>query len=308
MNLACVSLPGYNWQCGLKYTGINLQTLQDKNLIFTLENKIRGGVSSVMGDGNVKSDESKKILYIDASNLYGHSMSQVLPCDEIEMWHGHPDLYMKKLEENLLTPDDSDIGSFIEVDLKYPYNIKEKTKNFQFYSENKIIPEDQYNDYMKKLKPKNYRKTKKLICDWTDEKNSLILYTMFIFHVRHGMIIDKYRETNSFRQSKWLDKYINFITQKLIKAKNEFENDFYKLFKNALYGRTTENVRNRLRLEFIKNYEYKKPIKQLSKLAYAGIHKSCVYCDSSSFKQNEVKMNKPIYSGFSVLELSKSHV
>ena len=25
----CVSLPGYTWQCGLKYTGINLQTLQD---------------------------------------------------------------------------------------------------------------------------------------------------------------------------------------------------------------------------------------------------------------------------------------
>ena len=32
------------------------------------------------------------------------------------MWHGHPDLYLKKLEEILNTPDDSDIGKFIEVD------------------------------------------------------------------------------------------------------------------------------------------------------------------------------------------------
>ena len=38
--LYCVSLPSYTWQCGLKYTGINLQTLQDKDLALTLENKI----------------------------------------------------------------------------------------------------------------------------------------------------------------------------------------------------------------------------------------------------------------------------
>ena len=45
-----------------------------------------------MGDRYVKSDESKEILYMNATNFYGHSMSQMLPYDEIEMWHGHPDL------------------------------------------------------------------------------------------------------------------------------------------------------------------------------------------------------------------------
>ena len=59
--LYCVSLPGYTWQCGLKYTGINLQTLQDKDMILLLENNIRGGISSVMGDRYVISDENKKI-------------------------------------------------------------------------------------------------------------------------------------------------------------------------------------------------------------------------------------------------------
>ena len=52
--LYCVSLPGYTWECGLKYPGINLQTLQDKDLILTLENNIRGGISSVMDDRYVK--------------------------------------------------------------------------------------------------------------------------------------------------------------------------------------------------------------------------------------------------------------
>ena len=31
--LYCVSLPGYTYQCALKYTDIKLQTLQDKDLI-----------------------------------------------------------------------------------------------------------------------------------------------------------------------------------------------------------------------------------------------------------------------------------
>ena len=126
--LYCVSLPGYTYQCALKYTNIKLQTLQDKDLILLIENNIRGGISSVMGDRYVKSDENKRKLYVDANNLYGHSMSQFLPYDEIEMWHGDPNKYWRWLDEILNTPDDADIGYFVEVDLKYPHNIKEKTK------------------------------------------------------------------------------------------------------------------------------------------------------------------------------------
>ena len=59
--LYCVSLPGYTWECGLKYTGINSQTLQDKDLTSLLENNMRGGISSVMGDRYIHSDENKKI-------------------------------------------------------------------------------------------------------------------------------------------------------------------------------------------------------------------------------------------------------
>ena len=125
----------------MKYTDNKLQTLQDKDKILLLENNIHGGISSVMGDRYVKSDENKMITYMEATNLYGHPMSQMLPYDEIQIWHGHPDLHMNWLEEILNTPDDSDIGYFVEFDLKYPDNIKEKTKNFPFCPENKIFPE-----------------------------------------------------------------------------------------------------------------------------------------------------------------------
>ena len=65
----------------------------------------------------------KKILYVDANNLYGHSMSQSLPCDETNFDRN------VKLEEILKTPSDSDIEYFIEVDRKYLDNIREKTQN-----------------------------------------------------------------------------------------------------------------------------------------------------------------------------------
>ena len=60
--LYCVGLPGCTWQGGLKYTGIKLQTLQGEDLILTLENNICGGISSVMGDRYVKSDENNRII------------------------------------------------------------------------------------------------------------------------------------------------------------------------------------------------------------------------------------------------------
>ena len=76
--LYCVSLPGYTYQCAFKYTDVKLQTLQDKDLILLKENNIRGGISSVMGDRYVKSDENNTVIYVDATNLYGYSMSQLL--------------------------------------------------------------------------------------------------------------------------------------------------------------------------------------------------------------------------------------
>ena len=73
----------------------------------------------------------KKILYIDANNLYGDSTSQPLSYDEIKFDNN------VKLEDILNTPDDSDIGYFIQVILKYSDKIKEQTRCFPFAPENK---------------------------------------------------------------------------------------------------------------------------------------------------------------------------
>ena len=115
----------------MNYSGINLETLQNRDFILLLENNIRGGISSFI-DIYAKSDEKKKILYIDATNLYGWAMSEYLPYDE--------NIFSKKfkLEDFLSTPDDSDFGDFLDVDIKKSGSLKKKkTKNFPFAPENK---------------------------------------------------------------------------------------------------------------------------------------------------------------------------
>ena len=96
---------------------------------------------------------------------------------------------------------------------------------------------------------------------------------MLKFYVKHGMIVDKVHNVISFKQSRWLEEYISFKTQKLNKAKNDFEKDFYKLLNNAFYGKTMENVRNPLKIKFFKKDDFRELIKQQSKLTFNGIHK-----------------------------------
>ena len=226
-------------------------------------------------------------------------MSQSLPFDELKFDNN------VKLEDTLNTPDDSDIGYFIEVDLIYPNIKKEKTKDFPFTPVNKKIIPDKFSDYIKEIKPDTYFQTKKLICGLSDKKNYLVHYRMLKFYLRHGMIVGKVHNIISFRQSRWLKKYISFNTQKRNQALKDFEKYFYKLLNNAFYGKTMENVRNRLKIKFVKKDDCREIKKQQSKLTFNGIHKSYKNCDSYTLKQNEVLMDKPIYLGFTVLELSK---
>ena len=92
--LYCVSLRGHTYQFASKYRDIKLQTHQDKDLILLTEHNIGGGITSVMGGRYVKTNDNNKILHVDTTNIYGQSVSQMLIYDEIELWHGFPDLYM----------------------------------------------------------------------------------------------------------------------------------------------------------------------------------------------------------------------
>ena len=123
-------------------------------------------------------------------------MSQPLPFDEIKFDRN------VKLKDNLSTPADSDVGYFAEIDLKYPDEVKEKTKNFPF-SPQKKNPKEEFRKHMNVIKNDNYTQIK-LIFDWTYKKFSFH-YRKSRFYVRHGKTAEKVHEKFSIKQSKWLE-------------------------------------------------------------------------------------------------------
>ena len=77
-----------------------------------------------MSDGYLKSDENEKIMYIDAIDFYGWTVSELLPYDESKFDRN------VKLEDIINSPDDSDIRYLAEVALKNSDKKEEKTENF----------------------------------------------------------------------------------------------------------------------------------------------------------------------------------
>ena len=94
---------------------------------------------------------------------------------------------------------------------------------------------------------------------------------MLKLYVRNRMEVEKIPTVLSFKQSKWLEKYISFKTRKRRMVKNDFEKDFYKILKNCFYGKTMETVRYENKVEFIRKYGTNRITKQQSKLTFNGI-------------------------------------
>ena len=311
------SLPGYTWKAGLKLTKIKLDFRKDKQLLLLLENNIRGRISSVMGPRYIESNENTKLLYIDANNLYGWAMSQYLPTGDFKKMRSFANLccgeamqydsaLMNEIKEDILnTPDDNEYGYFIECDLEYPADIKEKTENFPLCPYQTKADPECFSEYMNSVKQPNYKPTEKLMCDLTNKNNYMMHYRMFKFYTNLGMKVRKIHMIYGFKQSLWFEKYINHNTQKRTKAKTNFEKDLYKLMNNAFFGKTMENVRERVNIQILHHTNVDQIIKRQSKLSFKGIVNH--YSEFSVYKYDKEKavFDKPIYLGFSVLELSK---
>ena len=100
-------------------------------------------------------------------------------------------------------------------------------------------------------------------------------------------------------------KKICYNTEKLNSAKIDFEKEFKDIHKNSIYRKTKENVRIKENIDFNRKDDKDEVIKEQSKLSFNGILQSYTNYDSYTFKQNEMLMDKPIYTGLAVLELSK---
>ena len=135
------------------------------------------------------------------------------------------------------------------------------------------------------------------------KKNYVVYYRNLKYQLSEGLIVKKFHRILEFKQSAWMKPYIDFNTQKRKEATNEADKNLFKLLNNAVYGKTMENMRKRIKIRITTNE--KDSLKYISRPTYIGHKKFGENLVVIHEKKELLTLNKPVYVGCTVLELIK---
>lgn len=305
-NLDCeyyYTAPGLSWDAMLKYTKVKLELLTDIAMFEFVESGIRGGLSQIShryAKANnkymkkyEKSKEDSYIVYLDANNLYGFAMCEYLPMKDFK-WN--EDNWTK--EDIMKLDDKGNKGYMFKVDLSIPESLHDYFNNYVPCPDNMVIEKEYVADWMKA----DYKqsKIKKLCCSFLDKKDYVVNYRYLKLALSLGVELVKVSQVLEYTQKDFMKPYIILNTEMRQKAKNGFEKDFYKLMNNSVYGKTMENVRNRINFRLINTEKQALAVKNLTKYTIfnddlVGVH----------IQRQEIELCKPIYLGQNILDDSK---
>ena len=147
-------------------------------------------------------------------------------------------------------------------------------------------------------------KCKKLACNLYHKKNYVVHIRSLKQVLNYGLILKKVHRVIQFYQEAWLKPYIDINTELRKKAKNDFEKDFFKLMNNSLFGKIMENVRKHRDIKLVTTD--KRSNRLVSEPNYHATRWFSGNLLAIEMKKTKVKMNKPIYLGLSILEISKT--
>ena len=194
-------------------------------MFLTYEEGIRGGICNKVhsyAEANNKymktydkNKESSFLMYVDANDLYGWAMSKKLPLDGfkcVDVLSMFTEDFIKSYSE------EGDVGYLLAVDMKYPKTLRMLHSNLPFLPEKMKI-----------------NKCPKLVCNVTDKENYSIHIVALKEALNHGLKLIRVHSVISFRQEHWLKPYIDLNTELRENAKNESEQDFYKLKINYIW-------------------------------------------------------------------------
>ena len=146
-------------------------------------------------------------------------------------------------------------------------------------------------------------KCKKLVCNLRNKEKYVVHIRSLKQALNHELKLKKVHRIIEFNQEVWLKTYIDMNTELRKIAKNDFEKDFFKLMNNAVLGKTMENVRKHRDIKLVTT------VKNKSKLVPEPNYHTMNYISENlsiiEMKKTKIKMNKPIYLGLSILEISK---
>jgi hypothetical protein len=185
--------------------------------------------------------------------------------------------------------DDADVGYILEVDVDYPEELHDLHADLSLLAEHFIPPGSTQTKLCTTLKHK---------------KNYVVHYVALKQALELGLKLTKIHRVIKFNLSHWLRPYIEMNNLLRRGALNKFKDGFFKDMVNIIYGKMMEQVRERLRIELALSEE------EVGKLVA-----SPAFLDRTVYTENvvavhlakeKITLNKPIYGGLAVLDLSKS--
>ena len=327
-----------------RYTRVRLERLSDADMYSMIESAIRGGLTIVPrrwaeannryltttitpttgttkqedaddaddadGGGDAASDcnydpdkPTSYIIHYDANNMYGYAMSQKLPFD------GHSWLSRAEIDALQLATiaDDDETGYVLEVDLDYPRELHASHNEFPLAPERRTITTEQCSPYTRQLIESlnipQKKQFERLVATLIDKRRYVLHYRCLKLYMRLGLRLVRIHRAVSFKQSFWLRDYIALNTDKRRHATDDFDRQLFKFMNNAVFGKTLENVRKRVDVRLVNDG------RELAKLTKTNefVRAQVITPDLVSVrcKYKNVKLFKPIYVGFAVLDLSK---
>jgi hypothetical protein len=234
------------------------------------------------------------LLYLDANNLYGWAMCQKLPHKDFK-WEEDLDYY-KNIPEGR--------GCIIECDLYYTKECKNKTRKYPLAPDRELTTKEELSDYqLDLLGDNNLGKIPKLQLTLKNKERYVLHYKILQFYLSQGLKITKVHRTISYKEEAWLKPYIDFNTEQRTKAKSDFEKGIFKDMNNAFYGKTMENIRERVSINLVTDKQ--KAVKQYSRASFKDV---IIFNDNFVGIQHKIPsilFNKPIYLGMTILDYSK---
>ena len=230
-----------------------------------------------------KEMKSSYLEYLDASKLSGGEMFQKLPVNGFE-WVEELSQFNEDIIKILMKTVMRDIF------LKQMLNRK---KFFSFHNDLPFLPE------RNKIK-----KCNKLVCNVHDKENYVVHIRALKQALNHGQILKKVHRVIEFDQEAWIKPYIDINTKLRIEVKNDFEKDFFKPMNHAGFGKAMENVRKNRDTKLVTTD------KRRNQLASEPDHHTTKDISENlmaiEMKKTKVKINKLIYLGMSILDISKT--
>ena len=288
------TLPNFAFDAMLKLTGIEIDLVYDQEMYEMIEAGLRGGMTQTtckkveannkyMGSDCDKNKVSSYINYLDANNLYGLSMIQKLPYRNLK-WDD------KITEDDIINYNNGRTGYILEVDLEYPKELHDLHNDYPLAPEVMNVKANMLSEKQVEIY--------KLINRSKEPKDDTIL--------PYGLKLKKIHRGIKFEQKEILKPYIEFNTEKRKNARNDFEKDIFKLLNNAVFGKTMEDKRKHLDFEIVS--DEKRFMKCVNNPSFKHSHIINENLVGVEKQKPKLKLDKPIFIGMSILDLSKQHM